>query len=58
MSDTTLFKPRTAPIRRPLDNSQKSGRIVNQVRMPEMGGMTMSAAPRNQMTLSKPGDTK
>lgn len=56
-----LFKPRgnLAP-RRPTDNTQQNGQIVNTPRFAEFGGLTNSAktGPKNKMTLSKPGDTK
>lgn len=56
-----LFKPRgsLAP-RRPTDNSQQNGQIVNTPRFAEFGGLTNAAktGPKNKMTLSKPSDTK
>lgn len=56
-----LFKPRgnMAP-RRPTDNSQQNGQIVNTPRFAEFGGLNSPAktGPKNKMTLSKPGDTK
>lgn len=56
-----LFKPRgNMQPRRPTDNSQQNGQIVNTPRMAEFGGLTTPAkiGPKNKMTLSKPGDGK
>lgn len=56
-----LFKPRgNMSPRRPTDNTQQNGQIVNTPRFSEMGGLSNPAkiGPRNKMTLSKPGDTK
>jgi hypothetical protein len=56
-----LFKPRgsLAP-RRPTDNSQQNGQIVNTPRMAEFGGLSTASkiGPKNKMNLSKPGDGK
>ena len=56
-----LFKPRGASApRRPTDNNQKNGQIINTPRFSQFGGL--SAAPKagfkNMMTTSQPGDTK
>ena len=56
-----LFKPRgAASPRRPTDNNQKNGQMINTPRFSQFGGL--SAAPKagfkNQMNLSHPGDTK
>lgn len=56
-----LFKPKGAlQPRRPTDNSQNNGQIVNTPRFSEMGGLSTAAkiGTKNKMTLSKPGDTK
>ena len=56
-----LFKPRGASQpRRPTDNNQQNGQIVNTPRYSQMGGLSGSTktGSRNKMTLSKPGDTK
>ena len=56
-----LFKPKGAlQPRRPTDNSQQNGQIVNTPRFSEMGGLTNAAkaGTKNAMTMSKPGDTK
>jgi len=56
-----LFKPRgnLAP-RRPTDNTQQNGQIVNTPRFAEFGGLTApnKTGPKNKMTLGKPGDGK
>jgi hypothetical protein len=46
--------------RRPTDNSQNNGPIVNTPRFSEMGGLSNASkiGTKNKMTLSKPGDTK
>lgn len=56
-----LFKPRGAStVRRPTDNNQKNGQIINTPRYSEFGGL--SSAPKagfkNTMSMSHPGDTK
>ena len=56
-----LFKPKGAlQPRRPTDNSQQNGQIVNTPRFEEFGGLSNAAktGKRNMMNLSKPGDTK
>jgi hypothetical protein len=56
-----LFKPKGAlQPRRPTDNSQNNGPIVNTPRFSEMGGLSNASkiGTKNKMTLSKPGDTK
>jgi hypothetical protein len=56
-----LFKPKGAlQPRRPTDNSQQNGQIVNTPRFAVMGGLDNASktGKRNQMTMSKPGDTK
>lgn len=56
-----LFKPRGASLpRRPTDNNQKNGQIINTPRFSEFGGLHSSAKAgfKNTMTTSKPGDTK
>lgn len=56
-----LFKPRgNMSPRRPTDNTQQNGQIVNTPRFSEMGGLSSPAkiGSKNKMTLSKPGDTK
>ena len=56
-----LFKPRgsLAP-RKPTDNNQQNGQIVNTPRMAEFGGLSNASkiGPKNKMALSKPGDGK
>jgi hypothetical protein len=56
-----MFKPKGAlQPRRPTDNSQNNGQIVNTPRFSEMGGLSNAAkaGSKNKMTMSKPGDTK
>jgi len=56
-----LFKPRGAGTpRRPTDNNQQNGQIVNTPRFSELGGLSGASktGPRNKFTTSKPGDTK
>lgn len=56
-----LFKPRGASQpRRPTDNNQNNGQIVNTPRMSQFGGLsaTSKTGPKNKMSLSHPGDTK
>ncbi len=55
-----LFKPRGASApRRPTDNNQQNGQIVNTPRYAQMGGLSGAAKyAKNKMSLSKPGDTK
>ena len=56
-----LFKPRGAnQARRPTDNNQQNGQIVNTPRFSEMGGLKNAAATggKNKMQVQKPGDGK
>jgi hypothetical protein len=56
-----LFKPRGASSpRRPTDNNQQNGQIVNTPRFSEFGGLKNSAAAggKNKMQVQKPGDGK
>ncbi len=56
-----LFKPRgAANPRRPTDNTQKNGQIINTPRFSPFGGLSAStkAGYKNMMTMSHPGDTK
>jgi hypothetical protein len=56
-----LFKPKGAlQPRRPTDNSQNNGKVVNTPRFSQMGGLDNASktGKRNGMTMSKPGDTK
>jgi hypothetical protein len=57
-----LFKPRGAgQPRRPTDNKQQNGQIVNTPRFSELGGLNgpSKSGPKSKyQTLSKPGDTK
>ena len=57
-----LFKPRGAgQPRRPTDNNQQNGQIVNTPRFSELGGLSGASktGPSSKiMGLSKPGDTK
>lgn len=56
-----LFKPRGASSpRRPTDNNQKNGQVVNTPRYSQFGGLSASgkAGYKNMMNLSHPGDTK
>ena len=56
-----LFKPRGASApRRPTDNSQKNGQVINTPRFSQFGGLDASSKGgfKNQMNLSHPGDTK
>ena len=56
-----LFKPRgAASPRRPTDNNQKNGQIINTPRFSQFGGLdsTGKAGYKNMMTTSRPGDTK
>ena len=59
MSD--LFKPRgSASIRRPQDDKQDNGVIVNPPRYARIGGLDGGAkvGPKNKMTITKPGGGK
>jgi hypothetical protein len=56
-----LFKPRgNMSPRRPTDNTQQNGQIVNTPRYATFGGLKDAAkiGSKNKMTLSKPGDGK
>ena len=56
-----LFKPRgAASPRRPTDNNQKNGQVINTPRYSQFGGLSASskAGYKNMMNLSHPGDTK
>ena len=56
-----LFKPRGASSpRRPTDNNQKNGQVINTPRFSQFGGLSASskAGYKNMMNLSHPGDTK
>ena len=56
-----LFKPRGAAMpRRPTDNNQKNGQVINAPRFSQFGGLTgaTKAGYKNMMSMSKPGDTK
>lgn len=59
---TDLFKPRgAATVRRPTDNNQKNGQIVNTPRYSQFGGLSNASKTGTKSTyhnLSKPGDTK
>ena len=61
MADKGLFAPRQAPVRSPTSDAQTNGRIINQPRYAQFGGLTSAGkvgktAP--EYKLSKPGDTK
>jgi hypothetical protein len=56
-----LFKPRgSASPRRPTDNNQQNGQMINTPRYSEFGGLTSSTAigSKNKMQVQKPGDGK
>jgi hypothetical protein len=56
-----LFKPRGASApRRPTDNNQQNGQIVNTPRFSEFGGLKNASATgsKNKMQVQKPGDGK
>lgn len=56
-----LFKPRGAAApRRPTDNNQQNGQIVNTPRFAEFGGLdgATKTGPKNKMTLTPPGPGK
>jgi len=56
-----LFKPRgAAHVRRPTDNNQANGQIVNTPRYAEMGGLSGAAkiGSKNKMAIKPPGDGK
>ena len=59
MSD--LFKPRgSLQPRRPTDDSQKNGPIVNTPRYARFGGLSSAGkvGPKNDKTIRRPGDGK
>lgn len=56
-----LFKPRGASApRKPTDNNQQNGQIVNTPRFSEFGGLKNAGAAgsKNKMQVQKPGDGK
>jgi len=56
-----LFKPRGANSpRRPTDNNQQNGVVVNTPRYSQFGGLNSPTAtgPKNKMQVQKPGDGK
>jgi hypothetical protein len=56
-----LFKPRgAASPRRPTDNNQKNGQIINTPRFSQFGGLSSvnKSVYKNMMVTSNPGDTK
>jgi hypothetical protein len=56
-----LFKPRGAStVRRPTDNNQKNGQVINTPRFSQFGGLSSvgKAGFKNMMSMSHPGDTK
>jgi len=56
-----LFKPRGAGVtRRPTDNNQKNGRIINTPRYSQLGGLSSAAkaGSKNQMHVEKPTGVK
>lgn len=56
-----ILKPRgAATIRRPTDDNQKNGQIINPHRFSHFGGLSsaVKAGFKNMMTMSRPGDTK
>lgn len=57
-----LFKPRGAgQPRRPTDNNQQNGQIVNTPRFSQLGGLssaTKYVGGKNRMTIKPPGDGK
>ncbi len=56
-----LFKPRgAAHVRRPTDNNQMNGQVVNTPRFAEMGGLSgaAKAGSKNKMAIKPPGDGK
>jgi len=56
-----LFKPRGASApRRPTDNNQKNGQVINTPRFSQFGGLSASnkAGSKNQMSMSQFGATK
>ena len=56
-----LFKPRGAgSARRPTDNNQQNGQIVNTPRFSQFGGLNAASATggKNKMQVQKPADGK
>ena len=56
-----LFKPKAVGSpRRPTDDNQQHGSIVDQPRYARLGGLKNAAAfgSKNKMTVQKPGDGK
>ena len=56
-----LFKPRGAnAVRRPTDNTQQNGVVLNTPRFATMGGLDSASktGPKNKMIVQKPGDGK
>jgi hypothetical protein len=56
-----LFKPRGANSpRRPTDNNQQNGVVVNTPRFAQLGGLSGANAigAKNKMQVQKPGDGK
>jgi len=56
-----LFKPRgAANPRRPTDNTQQNGQVINTPRYAEFGGLKNAAAggSKNRMSIKPPGDGK
>jgi hypothetical protein len=55
-----LFKPRGAAApRRPTDNNQQNGQMVNTPRFAQFGGLdSASKYKKNAMAVQKPGDGK
>lgn len=54
-----LFKPRGAQsVRRPTDNNQQNGQIVNTPRYATLGGLSGAAkiGSKNKMAIRPPGD--
>jgi hypothetical protein len=54
-----LFKPRGASApRRPTDNNQQNGQIINTPRYATLGGLKGASAtgPKNSMGIKPPGD--
>ena len=54
-----LFKPRGASApRRPTDNNQQNGQIINTPRFSQLGGLknASAAGSKNNMSIKPPGD--
>ncbi len=57
----SLFKPRNAGVtRRPTDNNQKNGQIINTPRYSQFGGLSGASKTggKNMMHVEKPGGKK